>query len=51
MAKFRVGLVQMACGLDPNENLAKAEWRIRDAAGKGAQIVCVPPDGSSAGRR
>jgi N-carbamoylputrescine amidase len=31
----------MACGLDPNENLAKAEWRIRDAAGKGAQIVCV----------
>ena len=41
MAKFRVGLVQMACGLDPNENLAKAEWRIREAAGKGAQIVCV----------
>src|SRR5580658_7601465 len=31
----------MACGLDPNENLAKAEWRIREAAGKGAQIVCV----------
>ena len=41
MAKFRVGLVQMACALDPNENLAKAEWRIREAAGKGAQIVCV----------
>jgi N-carbamoylputrescine amidase len=41
MAKFRVGLVQMACGLDPNENLAKAEWRIREAAGKGAQIICV----------
>jgi N-carbamoylputrescine amidase len=40
-AKFRVGLIQMACGLDPNENLAKAEWRIRDAAGKGAQIICV----------
>ncbi len=31
----------MACAKDPNENLAKAEWRIRDAAGKGAQIVCV----------
>jgi N-carbamoylputrescine amidase len=41
MSKFRVGLIQMACGLDPNENLAKAEWRIRDAAGKGAQIICV----------
>ncbi|HLK64691.1 MAG TPA: carbon-nitrogen hydrolase [Bryobacteraceae bacterium] len=40
-AKFRIGLIQMACGIDPNENLAKAEWRIREAAGKGAQIICV----------
>ena len=40
-AKFRVGLIQMACSADPNENLAKAEWRIREAAGNGAQIVCV----------
>jgi N-carbamoylputrescine amidase len=40
-AKFRVGLIQMACAKDPNENLAKAEWRIREAAGHGAQIVCV----------
>src|SRR5689334_1599232 len=31
----------MACSTDPNENLAKAEWRIREAAGKGAQIICV----------
>jgi len=31
----------MACGRDPNENLAKAEWRIREAAGKGAQIIAV----------
>jgi N-carbamoylputrescine amidase len=31
----------MACSKDPNENLAKAEWRIREAAGKGAQIVCL----------
>jgi N-carbamoylputrescine amidase len=38
---FRVGLIQMACGKDPNENLAKAGWRIREAAGKGAQIVCL----------
>ena len=34
-AKFRVGLIQMACSKDPNENLAKAEWRIREAAGRG----------------
>jgi N-carbamoylputrescine amidase len=40
-SKFRIGLIQMACSKDPNENLAKAEWRIREAAGKGAQIVCV----------
>jgi N-carbamoylputrescine amidase len=25
----------------PRENLAKAEWRIREAAGRGAQIVCL----------
>jgi N-carbamoylputrescine amidase len=31
----------MACSRDPNENLAKAEWRIREAAGRGAQIVCL----------
>jgi N-carbamoylputrescine amidase len=31
----------MACSADPAENLAKAEWRIREAAGMGAQIVCV----------
>jgi N-carbamoylputrescine amidase len=39
--KFRVGLVQMSCALDPNENLEKALWRIREAAGRGAQIVCL----------
>lgn len=39
---FRLGLVQMSCALDPNENLEKAIWRIRDAAAKGAQIVCLP---------
>ena len=40
-AKFRIGLVQMACSLDPNENLEKALWRIREAAGQGAQVVCL----------
>jgi N-carbamoylputrescine amidase len=40
-SKFRVGLIQMACAKDPNENLAKAEWRIREAAGNGAQIICL----------
>ena len=40
-SKFRLGLIQMACGRDPNENLAKAEWRVRQAAAQGAQIVCL----------
>jgi N-carbamoylputrescine amidase len=40
-SKFRVGLVQMACATDPGENLAKAEWRIREAAARGAQILCL----------
>jgi N-carbamoylputrescine amidase len=39
--KFRIGLVQMTCSLDPDENLAKAISRIREAAAQGAQIVCL----------
>src|SRR6266852_2614428 len=39
--KFSVGLAQMSCSLAPDENLAKAQRRIREAAGRGAQIVCL----------
>jgi N-carbamoylputrescine amidase len=39
--KFRIGLIQMSCTTDPAGNLSKAEGRIREAAQKGAQIVCV----------
>jgi len=38
----RVALVQMKCGPEPEKNLAKGVTRIRDAAKKGAQIVCLP---------
>src|ERR1700720_435373 len=31
----------MSCSLDPSENLAKAEARIREAAARGAQIICL----------
>jgi len=31
----------MSCALDPNENFEKAQWKIREAAGRGAQIVCL----------
>ena len=31
----------MSCSLDPGENLAKVESRVREAAQRGAQIVCT----------
>jgi N-carbamoylputrescine amidase len=31
----------MSCSQDTSENLEKALWRIRDAAARGAQIVCL----------
>jgi N-carbamoylputrescine amidase len=40
-SKFRIGLVQMSCSWDPGENLEKAMWRVREAAGRGAQVVCL----------
>src|SRR2546426_341744 len=39
--KFTVGLIQMSCSLDPNENLARAESRVREAAGRGARVICL----------
>ncbi|SRR5579875_1009251 len=39
--KFRIGLVQMSCGLDANENFAKAQRGVREAAARGAGIVCL----------
>ena len=38
---FRIALIQTSCALDPNENLAKAEWKIREAAANGGQIICL----------
>jgi len=38
---FRIGLVQTSCSLDPNENLEKTVWKIREAAARGAQVVCL----------
>jgi N-carbamoylputrescine amidase len=39
---YSVGLVQMSCSPDPDENLEKAARRVREAASQGAQIVCLP---------
>jgi N-carbamoylputrescine amidase len=37
----RIGLVQMACGEDTEANMKAAEQGIREAAGQGAQIICL----------
>lgn len=36
-----VGIVQMTCSSNPEENLTKAIQKIKEAAVKGAQIVCL----------
>jgi len=38
---FRIGLVQTSCSLDPNENLEKTVWKVREAAARGAQVICL----------
>ena len=38
----RTGLVQMTCVADKQANIRKAVTLARDAAGKGAQIICLP---------
>ena len=39
--KFTVGLVQMRCTADKEDNLTRVEGKIREAAARGAQIVCL----------
>lgn len=41
MSKVTVGLVQMSCTANRAENLAKAIEKTREAAAKGARIVCL----------
>src|SRR5450755_2934722 len=40
--KFRVGLVQMLATPDPEDNLQHALDLVRQAAARGAEIVCLP---------
>jgi N-carbamoylputrescine amidase len=40
--KYKVGLVQMSMGPDPEVNFAHAVAHVRDAAHRGANIVCLP---------
>src|SRR6185436_13545928 len=40
-SRVKIGLVQMTCSAALAENLAKAIARVREAAARGAQIVCL----------
>ena len=39
--KFTVGLVQMHCTTNKEDNLIRAEEKVREAAALGAQIICL----------
>jgi N-carbamoylputrescine amidase len=41
MASVKVGLVQMSCTAEKDKNISKAIEKIREAAAKGAQIICL----------
>ena len=41
MNNVNIGLVQMSCSADVQQNIEKASAKIREAAAKGAQIVCL----------
>src|SRR5436190_9755447 len=40
--KFKVGLVQMRMGANVDDNMKRALAFVREAAGKGAQMVVLP---------
>lgn len=40
--KFQVALIQMSCSPEPEENLEHAAEMVREAAGLGANVVCLP---------
>jgi len=39
---FNVGLIQMRCSTDPDDNLRRASAMLRQAADGGVQIACLP---------
>ena len=39
---YKIGLVQMYCTPEPDENLTRAIAKVKDAARLGAEVVCLP---------
>jgi len=40
--KFEVGLVQMYCSPEPEDNVERAIAHVREAARRGARVICLP---------
>ena len=41
MSKVKIGLVQMSCTANKEDNLQKAISKVKEAAAKGAQLICL----------
>lgn len=39
---FNIGVIQMSCTPEPDENLEQAIAHVREAAKQGAQLICLP---------
>ena len=39
---LKVGLIQMRCSVNRDENIVRAEAKVREAAARGAKIICLP---------
>jgi len=40
--RFTVGLVQMCCSPEPDDNVERAVAHVREAAKRGAKVICLP---------
>ena len=40
--KFNIGLVQMHCTPEPDDNVSRAVEHVREAAKRGAEVICLP---------
>lgn len=40
--RFSVGMIQMSCSSDRQQNLDRAVWGIEEAARQGARLICLP---------
>ena len=40
--KFTVGLVQMHCSPEPDDNIERAAAHVCEAAKRGATVICLP---------